>query len=1327
MRRVRKKGSNKEKVFGCDLLEHLTASAQEIPLVLRSCSEFVEQNGIVDGIYRLSGVSSNIQKLRGEFESDGSPDLNKEVYLQDIHCISSLCKAYFRELPNPLLTYQLYDKFAEAVAIQLEEERLVKIKDVLKELPPLHYRTLEFLMLHLVKMASYSSETNMHARNLAIVWAPNLLRSKDIEACGFNGTAAFMEVRVQSIVVEFILTHVPQLFPQEGVSSERRKSLPSPSVMPNQDEGFFRSTQPNFGNISPGDGPLAIRPYHAIIEGTDKRKGSLKGRKWMSIFNIGVRIQDQRRRHKHSTKEKERPALRPARSMDSLSTPLYPNEGSRRSAQRPPSTHMSPLVTSSTQPSSDTPVSTGGMGGSEYAVTYRRGTGLVSGSAGIQGTYTVLNPEGLGTAGNESIQSRSPGVSSKAGRRAAMHITGPTLVTVPLHITSNLAYGVLQGGGSDRLIHRGRDKDEGDKVEGKEGGERTDRKERRGMEWKVEESRKVEEEEVSHKEKEVPDIEGNKAEAGGVSGEKAEGVEDEEDKEVKRDLSQKLEPVMEDRNVCGEQRTKSLNSNTEDDKDEAAADHDQDVDDNSEYMEMKGRMQANDQSAAVTQHGEDGVFDASDILNLTEVEGDDQEMFGYVQDNFDFLDHMDCSMSYQVNEFSVEPPGHSDDEYENMEQAQASHHPAGPQTCPQPSLDTQKQSQTELKPHRPLSIDLHNRHTKSLSLPYMTSPVHGPEESCSEDEEVLRDDSDDSYDSEDDQSMFVQSLPLDFSLNNLSGLERGTETKLRSNPDRGRPLSESQTSERMNCPSPKLELSAWKETTTGDEEQVEVESGTDEDGLDERQITKKNADDKVLHEGAQLENDMQSKVTDEHSSILKDSQTGTSDASTTCCTEFLPPSNEEINESTPEMEIKNEDVKEMVEIPPGDSPPQGASCATLRETADVQLEESSDTSVMPAHHPGACDSRDAAETEDTCQQSVLLKKDCNENMGEECVEGGSEGEAGKNPEGSKERQSSICTNSDIWNELEDVVCEVIEDEESEQPEMEAAAAQADVVKDGDEGEQTAAASGEKMVEADGGETNKSEVRVEDEEESVEGTLGTDPMMQEESEEDEMDLPTRSELEKVTQEKRAFNEEAQHHDRGEVVSKETEKEKNDSERDGEQSTEGPSVDKKQPEIRSDIKELKESKKCESSDSSLGGVGRKLIVSKHPKVYQVKAVPVVPPKPQHCKMTALTLRQQQQQRDADKGRDNAPRAPAEQDRVSAEEQTRDGDDESAERKERLTLPRDKERRRDGAEGAARDATRNSPLSMCFDEAVAIATLRREKERVREGEADAEGLGK
>lgn len=51
----------------------------------------------------------------------------------------------------------------------------------------------------------------------------------------------------------------------------------------------------------------------------------------------------------------------------------------------------------------------------------------------------------------------------------------------------------------------------------------------------------------------------------------------------------------------------------------------------------------------------------------------------------------------------------------------------------------------------------------------------------------------------------------------------------------------------------------------------------------------------------------------------------------------------------------------------------------------------------------------------------------------------------------------------------------------------------------------------------------------------------------------------------------------------------------------------------------------------SNSSLNAVGRMVVISKHPKVHQVKAVPVVPPKPQHCRITALNLRQQQQQQE------------------------------------------------------------------------------------------------
>ncbi|XP_021237608.1 rho GTPase-activating protein 32-like [Numida meleagris] len=125
---------------------------------------------------------------------------------------------YFRELPSPLLCDHLYEKFSEAVSAATDEERLVRMQDVLQQLPPPHYRTLEYLMRHLACLVGSCSITNMHAKNLAIVWAPNLLRSPQSQSACVSGGAAFMEVQMQSAVVEFILNHTDVLFSSKSTS-----------------------------------------------------------------------------------------------------------------------------------------------------------------------------------------------------------------------------------------------------------------------------------------------------------------------------------------------------------------------------------------------------------------------------------------------------------------------------------------------------------------------------------------------------------------------------------------------------------------------------------------------------------------------------------------------------------------------------------------------------------------------------------------------------------------------------------------------------------------------------------------------------------------------------------------------------------------------------------------------------------------------------------------------------------------------------------------------------------------------------------------------------
>ncbi|XP_063002171.1 rho GTPase-activating protein 30 isoform X2 [Elgaria multicarinata webbii] len=450
--RARRKGAAKDRVFGCDLVEHLQLSGQDVPQVLKSCTEFVEYHGVVDGIYRLSGVSSNIQKLRQEFDTDRSPDLNKDVYLQDIHCVSSLCKAYFRELPNPLLTYQLYDKFAEAVAIPMEEGRLEKIKEVLKELPSPHYRTLEFLMKHLVHMASFSAQTNMHVRNLAIVWAPNLLRSKDIEASGFNGTAAFMEVRIQSIVVEFILTHVEQIFGDAPLRVSSRESLRkslhlmgSPVTLPEEKYSFSYNVP---AVLNQGDGPPQMRPYHTIIEFQDSKKGSIKAKKWKSIFNLGRSSNDSKRKSSKLEDKDDKAGkmrLRPAKSMDSLSS-LPCSSDDHTQLGRKKSQKQLTLC----RESFDGPVSLDNCflesdeGPDKVKAEEMQGESEGEATAKSEPTTPKASRSSLvGVA----PQGRSPKATrSRAEKCAGVHISGPFSVTVPFHITSNLTLSRLTQG-----------------------------------------------------------------------------------------------------------------------------------------------------------------------------------------------------------------------------------------------------------------------------------------------------------------------------------------------------------------------------------------------------------------------------------------------------------------------------------------------------------------------------------------------------------------------------------------------------------------------------------------------------------------------------------------------------------------------------------------------------------------------------------------------------------------------------------------------------------------------------------------------------------------
>jgi len=139
-----------------------------VPLVVELCAGVVEEKGLENqGIYRVSGNSGSINMMIDELNKDPvnlSPDNDK---WQDVNVVSGLLKLFFRKLPDPLMTDDLYTKVIKANQTENSERRMLKLKKLLHDLPEVNFETFRFLARHLSRIASREEVNKMDARNLA--------------------------------------------------------------------------------------------------------------------------------------------------------------------------------------------------------------------------------------------------------------------------------------------------------------------------------------------------------------------------------------------------------------------------------------------------------------------------------------------------------------------------------------------------------------------------------------------------------------------------------------------------------------------------------------------------------------------------------------------------------------------------------------------------------------------------------------------------------------------------------------------------------------------------------------------------------------------------------------------------------------------------------------------------------------------------------------------------------------------------------------------------------------------------------------------------------
>ncbi|XP_063042415.1 rho GTPase-activating protein 44 isoform X1 [Engraulis encrasicolus] len=196
--------------YGKPLEEHLTLSGREIAFPIEACVTMLLECGMQEeGLFRVAPSASKLKKLKASLDC-GVVDVPE--YSADPHAIAGALKSYLRELPEPLMTSELYEEWIQASNIQDVDQRLQALLTACEKLPQDNLNNFRYLIKFLSKLTEDQDLNKMTPGNIAIVLGPNLLWTTSEG----NMTEMMTTVSLQIVsIVEPIIQHADWFFPGE--------------------------------------------------------------------------------------------------------------------------------------------------------------------------------------------------------------------------------------------------------------------------------------------------------------------------------------------------------------------------------------------------------------------------------------------------------------------------------------------------------------------------------------------------------------------------------------------------------------------------------------------------------------------------------------------------------------------------------------------------------------------------------------------------------------------------------------------------------------------------------------------------------------------------------------------------------------------------------------------------------------------------------------------------------------------------------------------------------------------------------------------------------
>jgi len=149
------------------------SNLRQSKVIAVACIEELESRGLdIDGLFRVTGDKETIEQVMSKFARGKWVSLG----VHDDHVITVLIKRTIRELIEPLLTFKLYSRFCSLMEINsTDSSKTIDVcKNIVNKIPIENQGMVEYLMNFLGHVAKVHPQ--MNASNLAIVFAPNILR-----------------------------------------------------------------------------------------------------------------------------------------------------------------------------------------------------------------------------------------------------------------------------------------------------------------------------------------------------------------------------------------------------------------------------------------------------------------------------------------------------------------------------------------------------------------------------------------------------------------------------------------------------------------------------------------------------------------------------------------------------------------------------------------------------------------------------------------------------------------------------------------------------------------------------------------------------------------------------------------------------------------------------------------------------------------------------------------------------------------------------------------------------------------------------------------------